>query len=240
MAEMPRGEPRSVPDLEGELYDDWVRRNREAEQRAFEQASRSRWAGSPAQLEAQDALAATPPNLLGAKFFPVLGPMFDVVDDVRSERPWSATGDGLMALADIGMVVTGIGAVSAMEKGVANNVGRRTAEAARKQLRRRGVAAPGQEIHHSAPVNGRSRTVENWRNHPAFLKVLEIEKHRRQTGSWQGLPKYDPLRRTWIGTPTWMKTVPVWLGAHAAALGAPIASAMSDGWATPGLPPPLP
>lgn len=229
-----------MPDPEGELYDDWVRMSREAEQRALEQASRSRWGGSPAQLEAQDAMAMTPPNPLGVKLVPILGPLFDATNDLRTDKPWSAAGNGLMALTDLGLVITGAGVASAVDKGVANNVGRRTAEAARKQLRRRGVAGPGQEIHHSAPLNGRSRSVENWRNHPAFLKVLEIEKHRRQSGRWQGLPKYDPIRRVWIGTPTWMKTVPAWVGAHAAALGAPIASAMSDQRSNPGLPPPLP
>lgn len=237
---MPRGEPRSVPDPEGELYDDWVRKTREAEQRALDQASRSRWAGSPAQLEAQDAMAATPPNLLGVKWLPVAGSLFDATVDLRTGKPWSAVGDGAMALADAGMLLTGATVASAVEKGVANNVKKRTADAVRKQFRRRGIAGEGQEIHHSAPLNGRSRNVENWRNHPAFLKVLETEKHRRQTGSWNGLPKYDPIRRVWIGTPTWMKTVPAWLGTHAAALGGPIASAMSDQQSNPGLPPPLP
>lgn len=31
-----------------------------------------------------------------------------------------------------------------------------------------------------------------------------------------GLPGFGPLQRWWVGTPSWMKTVPAWLGTHAA------------------------
>lgn len=235
---MPRGEPRSVPDLEGEMYDDWVRRQREAEERAADQASSGRWPASPAQLEARDAMSATPANLAGAALFPVLGPLFGVVDHARADEPWAAAGSAVEAAADVGMVLTGAGVAGAVEKGVANNVGRRTAEAVRKQLRRRGVAGAGQEIHHSVPLNGMRRTVENWRNHPAFLKVLPTANHRRLSGSWEGKPRFDPIRRAWIGTPDWMKTVPAWLGVQTAALGGPIATTLSDRRSNPGLPPP--
>jgi hypothetical protein len=121
-------------------------------------------------------------------------------------------------LADIGtnaaMAMEGVGVLGAIQKGTATNVGRMTAEAARKQLRRRGAAVTGEEIHHSVALNGISRTAENWRNHPAFLKVLSQADHRRLTGSWKGLPQYGPIQRFVVGTPNWMKTVPAWLGVH--------------------------
>ena len=61
MARMPREEARSVPDPAGDLYDDWVRRKRAAEQRAAAQGSEVPWLGSPARMEAQDALASAIP-----------------------------------------------------------------------------------------------------------------------------------------------------------------------------------
>jgi hypothetical protein len=123
-------------------------------------------------------------------------------------------------LVDIGtgvpMFYTGVGAVEAIAKGTAWNAGKMTAEAVRKQLRRRGAAGAGDEIHHSFGLNGIGRTEENWRNHPAFLKVLPKADHRRLTGTWGDLPRYGPLQRFWVGTPDWMKAVSSWLLVHGA------------------------
>ncbi len=273
MATMPRGEPRSVPDPDGDLYDEWVRRKRAAEQLAAAQASGVPWLGSPARMDAQDAMASAPPqpapdparaledrrirdlraderNVAGqasetpwlgsparmdaqdslatapdprdTSMFPVVGPALDAVDDAKNGRPWNAAADAVLGLLDVGFFDTGLGVMKAVDRGVADNIGRRTADAARKQLRRRGVAVPGQEIHHSFPLNGIGRNVENWRNHPAFLKVLPQESHRRITGSWAGKPQFDHVRGWWVSTPNWMKTVPAWaLGNGVAVLSQP-------------------
>jgi hypothetical protein len=128
---------------------------------------------------------------------------------------WSGVAEDLANIGvDAAMSMEGVGVLRAVQRGTATNVGRMTAEAARKQLRRRGAAGVGEEIHHSVSLNGIGRTVENWRNHPAFLKVLPKADHRRLTGSWQGLPQYGPIQRFIVGTPNWMKTVPAWLGVH--------------------------
>jgi hypothetical protein len=74
------------------------------------------------------------------------------------------------------------------------------------------VARPGQEIHHAVPLKGLGRTVQDWKNHYPFLKVLPKEQHRRLTGSWNGKPRYDPIRRIWYGTTDWMKAVPTGIG----------------------------
>jgi len=214
MARMPRGQARSVPDPEGEAYDLAMRRKR-AEASAFFYGTHGRWLGSPARSEANDALGATPGDKEVARYFPVTGPLMSASDNARAGHPVRAATDVAEAIADLGTPVTGLEVAEAFEKGVAKNVGRMTAEAARKQLRRRGVAGTGEEIHHSIPLNGIKRTVENWRNHPAFLKVLPQAQHRRLTGSWQGAPRYDPVRRLWIGTPDWMKTVPGYVTTHA-------------------------
>ncbi len=245
---MPRGEPRSVPDPAGDLYDEWVRRKR-AEELAGQGGSGAQWVGSPALLEAQDATTIGPPPPGIQEFIPVVGPALDAVDDARNGRPLSAVGDVASAILDLGLADTGLDIAKAGAKGVLNNVGRRTAEAARKQLRRRGVAGVGQEINHSFQLNGMSRTVENWRNHPAFLKVLPTASHRRLTGSWDGKPKYDPVRGLWVNTPTWMKTVPAWVFGRAlpqlSRLWPPDADSQQQLFSTPegqksSLPPPAP
>jgi len=213
MGRMPKGQARSVPDPEGEAYDLAMRRKR-AEQFAFYHGTHGRWLGSAARSEANDALGATPGDKEVARYFPVTGPLMNAGDDARAGHPVQAAMDVAEAIADVGISATGLGVAKAIEKGVAKNVGRMTAEAARKQLRRRGVAGAGEEIHHSIPLNGIKRTAENWRNHPAFLKVLPQAQHRRLTGSWRGAPRYDPVRRLWIGTPDWMKTVPGYVATH--------------------------
>ena len=91
-----------------------------------------------------------------------------------------------------------------------------TADAARKALRKAGMAKPGQEIHHSIALKGLGRNVQDWRNHYAFLKSLPKDQHRRLTGSWMGKPQYDPIRRVWYGTTDWMKAVPTGLAGYAA------------------------
>jgi hypothetical protein len=72
------------------------------------------------------------------------------------------------------------------------------------------------EVHHAVPLKGIPRNAQNWRNHPALLKALPQAQHRRLTGSWQGAPRYDPIRRVWYGTTDWMKAVPTGLAGYVA------------------------
>ena len=215
MAAMHRGAPRSVPDPAGELYDREMAKVR-AQRAAIEGVSRQRWAGSPARMEAQDAMAATPLDPEAARVMPVTGPLMEAYDDFRGGKPLQGLGQTALALGDGLLIYSGAGAALAFARGTADNVGVRTAEAVRKQLRRRGVAGRGQEIHHSVPLNGISRTAQNWRNHPAFMKVLPKADHRRMTGRWGDLPKFGPVERLWVGTPAWMKNVPVGVGTRLA------------------------
>ena len=210
MALMPRGQPRSVPDPVGEDYDAMLSKKRLAEN-ALDQAPRMKWAGSPARSEAADAMAATPMDPAGVKYLPFIGPVVESVEHFSTGHPWRGLGDSVSALLDAGMLATGVGVGAAVAKGVAKNSGKQTARAVARQLRRQGVAGGGQEIHHTFELNGIGRSVENWRNHPAFLKVLSKADHRRIHGSWGGLPRFDPITRTWVGTPDWVKTTLAWL-----------------------------
>jgi len=156
------------------------------------------------------------PNL-AESFIPVVGPAWEAAADLQDGNYGGAAFNGVMAVADalpIGVAAKGLKAAS---KGVGVlKEGAVTADAARKVLRRVGMAKPGEEIHHTVPLNGLGRNVEDWRSHFAFLKSLPKEQHRRLTGSWAGKPMYDPIRRAWYGTTDWQKAVPTGLAGYAA------------------------
>lgn len=216
MASMPRGQPRIVPDPAGELYDREmakVRTKREAEERGLR---------SPLDM-AQNALQSFQegPRIqkptLAQSFIPVVGPAWEAAADLQEGDYAGAAFNGAAAVADalpVGVAVKGIRAatrgVGVLKKGSV------TANAAAKQLRARGVAKPGQEVHHTVPLKGTSRTAQDPRNHFALLKVLPQEQHRRLTGRWNGKPRYDPIRRVWYGTTDWQKALPTGVAGDAA------------------------
>ncbi|WP_332766904.1 hypothetical protein [Phenylobacterium sp.] len=216
MARMPRGEPRTVPDAAGDRYDQEmarIRARRQAEDRGLR---------SPLDL-AKDAFHdfQNGPDIQGPttaqSFIPIVGPAWEAAADLQDGNYAGAAFNGAMAVADalpVGVVVKGARAAS---KGVGVlKKGSVTADASRKVLRKLGLAKPGQEIHHTIPLKGLGRNVQDPRNHYALLKVLPTEQHRRLTGSWGGKPRYDPIRRVWYGTTDWMKAMPAGLAAYAA------------------------
>lgn len=156
------------------------------------------------------------PNL-AESFIPVVGPAWEAAGDLQDGNYAGAAFNGAMAVADALPVGVAIKGFKAAEKGVGVlKKGSVTAGAAASQLRRWGIAKKGEEIHHAIPLNGASRSAQDWRNHYAFLKVLPKEQHRRLTGSWNGKPMYDPIRRIWYGTTDWMKAVPTGVAGYAA------------------------
>ncbi len=176
---MPLGEPQSVPDPEGEQYDRDMAR-----------------------------LRISRPNTLQS-FIPVVGPAWEAAADFQEGDYIGAAFNGAMAVTDmlpIGVAAKGVRAAS---KGVTMlKKGSVTANASAKSLRAKGVATKGQEIHHTIPLNGKSRTAQDPRNHYMFLKVMPQEEHRRLTGSWNKRPRYDRVRRVWYGTNDWQKALP--------------------------------
>jgi hypothetical protein len=205
-----------VPDPAGELYDREmakIRAQREAEDRGFR---------SPLDM-AQDALhdfqsgpKIQRPNL-AESFIPVVGPAWEAAADLQDGNYGGAAFNAAMAVGDVlpaGAIFKGARAAS---KGIKIlKEGSVSAGAAAKQIRKAGLAGKGEEIHHTIPLNGTSRSVQDWRNHYAFLKTLPRETHRRLTGSWNGKPQFDSIRRIWYGTTDWQKSVPTALGAYAA------------------------
>lgn len=156
------------------------------------------------------------PNL-AESFIPVVGPAWEAAADLQDGNYGGAAFNGVMAVADalpIGVAAKGIKAAS---KGIGIlKEGSVTADAARKILRARGLAKPGEEIHHTIPLDGLGRNVQDWRNHFAFLKPLPKDVHRRLTGSWMGAPEFDPIRKIWYGATDWQKAVPAGVAAYGA------------------------
>lgn len=216
MARMPRGEPRSVPDPVGELYNRSLaeaRDRREAEARGFR---------SPLDL-AQGALEdfQNGPKIqrpsTAQSFIPVVGPAWEAAADLQDRNYGGAAFNAAMAVGDAlpaGAVVKGgraaLKGIGVLKKGSV------TSGAAIKKIRKAGLAGKGEEVHHTVALNGKGRSEQDWRNHYALLKTLPKETHRRLHGGWNGKPQFDPVRRVWYGTTDWQKSVPAALGSYAA------------------------
>jgi hypothetical protein len=126
--------------------------------------------------------------------------------------------DAASAITDVLPVGVAFKGLRAASKGIGVwKTGSVTAGAAAKMIRRRGLAGAGEEIHHTIPLNGLSRSAQDFRNHYAFLKTLPKEQHRRLTGSWMGKPRYNAAQRLWVSTTDWMKAYPAGVAGRAAA-----------------------
>lgn len=216
MAAMPRGQSRTVLDPDGELYDQMMS-DLKAQREAEDQGSASPLTAIGEAFEKwQDGPRIARPNL-AESFIPVVGPGWEALADVQDKNYAGAAFNGAMAVADALPFAVGLKGLKALDKGVGIlKEGSVSADAARKQLRRLGFAKKGEEIHHTVPLNGTSRTAQDWRNHYAFLKPLPKDVHRRLTGSWAGKPRFDPIRRVWYGTTDWMKAIPTGVAGYAA------------------------
>ncbi len=216
MVSMPRGQPRTVPDPAGNLYDREmarVRARREAEDRGFRSPLD---AARDALHDFQDGPAIPRPNL-AESFIPVVGPAWEAVADVQDGNYGAAAFNTGMAVVDALPIGVAIKGLNAARKGVTVlKKGSVTAGAAASRLRAWGIAKKGEEIHHTIPLKGTGRSVQDPRNHYALLKVLPEEVHQRLTRSWNGRPRFDPIRQVWYGTTDWMKAVPVGLTGYAA------------------------
>ncbi|MET0273032.1 MAG: hypothetical protein ABW360_08585 [Phenylobacterium sp.] len=198
-------------------YEAFVASIRQAEQEAEEGGLRS-----PVDM-AKDALhdfqsgpKIERPNL-AQSFIPVVGPAWEAAADLQDGNYAGAAFNTVMAAADVLPVGVAAKGLKAASKGIGVlRDGSLTAGAAARKMRKVGLAGKGDEIHHTVALNGTSRTAQDPRNHYALLKVLPEEQHRRLHGSWNGKPRYDPIRRAWYGTTDWQKAVPTGLAGYAA------------------------
>ena len=189
MAKMPYGQPRDVPDPEGELYDRElarVRRLREAQD----------YGAAPLQdlIEADPDILDSLPRIRQPgsveSLIPVVGPAWQAAADLQEGKLTGASVNTALAIAEatpIGPLVKGAKAAK-LGIGVVKK-GSVTAGAAAKMIKKAGLTGPGREIHHSIPLEGVGRSVQDWRNHYLFLKVLPKDVHRRLHGRWAGKPR---------------------------------------------------
>lgn len=216
MALMPRGQPRSVPDLAGDLYDREMAKLR-AQRRAEDEDYHSPLEVVEGALhDFQDGPKIKRPNF-AQSMVPMVGSGWEAVADLQDRNYGGAAFNGIMAVAEMLPVGVAVKGLRAAGKGIGIlKKGSVTAGAAAKKIRRVGLAGPGQEIHHTIPLRGTGRSVQDPRNHYALLKVMPKADHRRLTGKWAGEPRFDPLQRAWHGTTDWMKAVPVGVAGYAA------------------------
>lgn len=142
-------------------------------------------------------------------FIPGVGAAWQAAADLERHRYGSAALNAAFAIGELTPLAPAARGLRYARAGLGVlKRGSVTANAAAKMIKSRGLAKAGTEIHHSIPLKGKSRTVQDWRNHYAFLKVLPKEQHRRLTGRWDGKPMYDPVRKLWYGTTDWQKATP--------------------------------
>lgn len=215
MARMPRGAPTSVPDPDGELYDREMAKIRA--RRLAEEARGQTPSGvvEKAFHDFQHGPRIPRPNALES-LIPVVGPAWEAAGDLQDGNYIGAAVDAASAVTDVLPVGVAFKGLRAASKGIgAWKTGSVTAGAAAKMIRRRGLAGAGEEIHHTIPLNGLGRNVQDFRNHYAFLKTLPVEQHRRLTGSWNNKARYNAAQRLWVGTTDWMKAYPAGALGHA-------------------------
>jgi len=165
-------------------------------------------------------------------YLPVVGPAWEMAEDLQNGNYRGALFNGAMLAADL----TPLGpARRAMKVANAINDMRRGAFLARAgtqtaRIRKIENLGPGFEVHHTISMNGlgkiipkASRKAEGlFRNHPANLKTMPKAAHRRLTGKWKdeatgrALERFNPVQRAWHGTNALQKTTALAAGATAA------------------------
>lgn len=216
MAAMPRGEPRSVPDPAGEAYDAAMAKVRAKrlteEQGGFHPINTAREAFHGWQAGPKMARPS-----FGQSLIPVVGPAWEAAADLQDGNYGGAALNAAFAIGDALPVGVAFKGVRSASKGIGMlKKGSVSGNAAQKMLKSKGLTGVGTEVHHTIPLNGASRTAQDWRNHYALLKVLPQAQHRRLTGRWGDLSRYNSAQRLWYGTTDWMKVAPTAAGAWTA------------------------
>jgi hypothetical protein len=144
-----------------------------------------------AQAEAVREALLEGPNL-AQSFIPVVGPAWEAVADLHDGNHGGALFNGGVAVADAfgaGVAAKGLKAAGLGIKAL--KAGSLTDNAARKAYRAAGVVGKGEEASHLFGFRGIDRQAPNWRNHYMFLKALPKETHRRLTGRWDNMERFN-------------------------------------------------
>jgi hypothetical protein len=219
MAQMPRGEPRSVPDPAGELYDEMIRKERLK------------------RRQAEAGAAAKPANSVGHPGFaesliPVWGSGREAVADFQEGDSAGAALNGALAASDLFLADSIANGVAKGGFYVAKNAAKKAPYAwreVRPWMTEQGFLKAGQQGHHWAiPQNGWGKAVPDWiKNQPWNIKGMPegpagAEMHARIRHGYKGKPQFNQVERYVYGTPTWSKV------ATGAAVGHPAAAAKAQ------------
>jgi hypothetical protein len=148
------------------------------------------------------------PGLAG--LIPVVGPLWEAGYDLEQGDYGGAAFNAGAAAFDMFPVSSAVKLYRIMKIMRRYKKGLASAKTMQQRYKARGLVSPGQEVHHTVALKGASRTAKgDFRNHPALLKVLERETHQRLTRSWNGKPKFDPVRKIWYGSTDLQKALPV-------------------------------
>ena len=143
---------------------------------------------------------------LAATIAPAVGSSWSGAKDLQEGKYFGAVANAGLTAVDVlsgGAATQGARTAAAVSRSLAGKAmtDPNIRSAARAAA---GVVGRAWEAHHTVPLNG-VRMPENWRNHPALIKVLPTETHRRLHGAYGGKPRFDPVTRAWYGTTDWMK-----------------------------------
>lgn len=205
MARMPAGQPRSVPDPEGEAYEEMLRRERLKRNRAEQSV------GHPGFAES---------------LIPVWGSGREAVADFQEGDYAGAALNAGLAASDVFLAgAAGKALVKTVAKAATTGSGKKvlstTWNATRKRMQRSGYLPPGQQGHHwLIPQNGWGKPVpEAIKNSHWNIMPRSPEVHGRIHHRVGDLPRYSPAERFVYGTPTTVKVVAGSAAGHPAAAG---------------------
>lgn len=226
------GHPRSVPDQDGDAYEDAMQR-----QRAFNARQEAESAEKRAEATRRDKLMGdrlfplvesrekvAHPGVLES-LVPIWGSTREAAADLEDHNYLGAAGNAVLAATDVAVVKSLIGGLL---KGGLKTAGpfawhsKPWEEAgARKWLGEHGFLAKGQPGHHWLFEN-RSSAPDWLKNQPPFIKgTADAVEHGRIHGPYTvdgvRLPQFNAAQRFWYGTPDWWKALHVSVPGHAGA-----------------------
>jgi hypothetical protein len=205
------GSPRSVPDPDGEAYDEMIRRHKSAAVGGGVAPGAGLLAGGPSSPLSEPATILDRGAAAAAA---ILNGPREARRQLEKGHPVKALLGGATAAADLawgGLALKGLLKGHVKLQGPFNWRNPPWKEqGARQWMGEKGVVAKGQPAHHALiPNKGWGKAIPDAiKNQPANIKPMENSLvHTRIHGRSRkaDLPRFNPLERYWHGTPRWWK-----------------------------------
>lgn len=206
------GQPRSVPDPEGEAYDEMIRRRKMLGDREFTSA------------ESDTALPDVGHPGIAESMIPVWGSGREALADLHDGHYVGAAGNGAIAASDVFLLKALAGGLLKGGLRLSGNFAWRSArweqDGMRKWLGNQGFLKPGQHGHHWL-FEQKSRVPDWLKNQPPFINgMADAVEHGRIHGPYTvngtRLPRFNAVERAWRGPPDWFKALNISVPGHAA------------------------